>query len=141
MSSPTPVILITAGSAGLGAAAAKVFATAGYHVAINYSSNAERAQSLVAELDKLSPLTSSSSPKFIAIRADVSDKASISSLVNEATSAFGRLDVVFSNHGWTSITKFKELDDNVDEEMWDRCWGMNVKSHLWLMHACRKWCT
>lgn len=29
------------------------------------------------------------------------------------------------------------LDDNVDEDDWDRCFNMNVKSHLWLFHAAK----
>ena len=40
-----------------------------------------------------------------------------------------------SNHGWTKIRNFQDLDDNVEEEDWDRCFNMNVKSHLWLFHA------
>lgn len=28
--------------------------------------------------------------------------------------------------------------DNAFEEDWDRCFNMNVKAHLWLMHAARK---
>jgi len=51
----------------------------------------------------------------------------------------GRLDVVFSNGGWTALRDFQNLDDNVNEEDWDRCFNMNVKSHLWLMHASKKW--
>lgn len=48
------VALITAGSAGLGAAAAKVFAKNGFNVIINYSDNVERAQKLVEELRQIS---------------------------------------------------------------------------------------
>jgi len=50
----------------------------------------------------------------------------------------GRLDVVFSNGGWTRLRDINNLDDNVEEDDWDRCFNMNVKSHLWLMHAAKK---
>ena len=139
MSAPL-VVLITAGSAGLGAATAQVFAKAGMRVIINYSSNGARANDLVEQLDRVSPLaTTREYRNFISIRADLSKKSDIEHLVRESVSQMGKLDAIFSNGGWTSIQDFNDLDDNVDEEMWDKCWNMNVKSHLWLMHAARKY--
>lgn len=44
------VILITAGSAGLGAAVVEVFAKNGYRVVINYANNSERATKLIEKL-------------------------------------------------------------------------------------------
>lgn len=139
MSNP-PVILVTAGSAGLGAAAAKVFATAGYRVVINYSNNEKRAQDLLLELQKLSPLqsTTDNTKNFLVVKADLTKKSDIASLVSEVVTEMKRLDVVFSNGGWTVVTDFNDLDDNVDEDVWDRCWNMNVKSHLWLFHAAKE---
>lgn len=49
-----------------------------------------------------------------------------------------RLDVVVSNHGWTRMSNFMNLDDNVVEEDWDKCFNFNVKSHLFLMHAAKR---
>lgn len=127
--SPSPVILITAGSAGLGAATAKVFAAAGYRVAINYANNSSRAAALIGELSQISPLSKSKEDgrgeDFVSIKADLEKKGEIGHLVEEAIEAMGRIDVVFSNGGWTSMTRFGELDDNVDEEMWvsDACSG------------------
>jgi NAD(P)-dependent dehydrogenase (short-subunit alcohol dehydrogenase family) len=53
-------------------------------------------------------------------------------------STMGRLDVVFSNAGWTHFRTFSNLDDNMVEDDWDRCFNMNVKSHLFLMHAAKE---
>ncbi|KAF6841563.1 short-chain dehydrogenase [Colletotrichum musicola] len=131
-----PTALVTAGSAGLGAAAAKLFARTGYNVAVNYASNAERAESLLQELRSLSTLPVDRQ-RFRAIRADLSKKEELVQLVGQAVEALGRLDVVFSNGGWTRIRNIQDLDDNVDEDDWDRCFNMNVKSHLFLMHAAR----
>ena len=86
-SSPTPVVLVTAGSAGLGAATARLFAQHGYR--------------------------------------DV------------AYTQMGRLDVVFSNGGWTRFSITTSLDDNAVEADWDRAFAVNVKSHLWLLQAAR----
>lgn len=58
-------------------------------------------------------------------------------LVAQTVEEMGRLDVVFSNHGWTEIRGFESLDVNMVEDDWDRCFNMNVKSHLWLMHAAK----
>ena len=35
------------------------------------------------------------------------------------------------------MTNFMDLNDNVVEEDWDRCFNVNVKGHLWLMHAAK----
>lgn len=134
------VALITAGSAGLGAATARLFASQGMRVVVNYSNNSARAESLVQELQSISPLSSEShSRDFIAIQGDLGKRDDIARLVDESVKAMGRLDVVFSNAGWTRVVKFLELDENVNEEDWDRCYLMNVKSHLWLCHASRRY--
>jgi NAD(P)-dependent dehydrogenase (short-subunit alcohol dehydrogenase family) len=143
MMTSSPVALITAGSAGLGAAAAKLFAASGYRVVINYSSNKSRADEVVGELYKLSPVFADLSHKkidrFIAIQADLAKRDEIVRLVDETTKVMGRLDVLFSNGGWTMVRNFQDLDDNMEDDDWDRCFNMNVKSHLWLMHAARTW--
>ncbi|KAK3383142.1 hypothetical protein B0T24DRAFT_516725 [Lasiosphaeria ovina] len=136
------VALITAGTAGLGAATARLFATTGMRVVVNYNNDRSRAAALVAELESLSPLQrpadGSSKADFVAIQADLSRRGDIGRLVSEAASAMGdRLDVVFSNGGWTQVRDITNLDDNVDEADWDRTYTMNVKSHLWLMHAAK----
>lgn len=50
----------------------------------------------------------------------------------------GRLDVVISNAGWTKPSNFMNLDDNVVEEDWDRCFNVNVKAHLFLAQVAKK---
>jgi len=136
-----PVILVTAGSAGLGAAVAKTFAKHGFNVAINYSSNTERAESLVAQLSNEESTRepgNCEAAKYVAIRADLGAQADIQRLVKEVHSAMGRIDVVFSNGGWTRFRDTTSVEDNVVEEDWDRAFTMNVKSHLWLLHASKE---
>ncbi|GAP83479.1 putative short chain dehydrogenase [Rosellinia necatrix] len=134
--SNAPVALITAGSAGVGAAAARHFARNGYRVAFNYHSNAERAEQLLAELPGLSTLPSPDN-SFAAIRADLGSREAIGGMVGEVAGRFGRLDVVFSNGGWTRFRGLESIDDNCHEEEWDRAFNINVKSHLWLMQAAK----
>ncbi|KAG7291213.1 hypothetical protein NEMBOFW57_001225 [Staphylotrichum longicolle] len=148
MAAPTrKVALVTAGSAGLGAAIARVLALdLGMSVTINYNSNADRAEALVQELQDVWAARQAAgtkqvtSPVFHAIRADISKRSEIVRLVDETTAASGGfLDVVVSNVGWTRMREFSNLEDGVDEEDWDRCFGANVKAHLWIFHAAKKW--
>ncbi|KAI1779933.1 NAD(P)-binding protein [Hypoxylon cercidicola] len=133
------VALITAGSAGLGAAAARVFAKNGFRVVVNYASNDERANQLLKELPALSNLPGdSTSDRFITIKADLGSRDDINRLVKESVDRFGRLDVVFSNGGWTRFRGMSSIDENAFEEDWDRAFNMNVKSHFWLMQAAKK---
>ena len=145
---PESVVLVTASSAGLGAAAARAFAAKGVNVVVNYLNSRGKADSLVQELSSLDPRPANAppsngsgapaSPRFLAIRADLSKKAEINRLVAETLSRMGRLDAVVSNQGWTRMRDFFNLDENVDENDWDTCFNMNVKSHLFLFHAARE---
>jgi len=137
------VALVTASSAGLGAATAKALAAAGVRVVINYFASPEKAEKLLQELEPLGPdlMTGREpveTPRFIAIKADVSQRSELIRLVEETVATMGRLDLVVSNQGWTRMRNFFDLDENVDESDWDKCFNMNVKSHLFLFHAARK---
>jgi NAD(P)-dependent dehydrogenase (short-subunit alcohol dehydrogenase family) len=142
------VALVTAGSAGLGAATVRAFAALQMRVVINYHSDTQRANNLVKELEEMSRAArhghSSSnnggggSKRFLAIQADVASRADLIRLVETTVAQMGRLDVVFSNAGWTRLTDFRDLDVNVEDADWDRCFNMNVKSHLYLLHAARE---
>ena len=135
------VALVTAGSAGLGAATARALAALQMCVVINYSTNSDRADALLKDLYQISGAENSkvdNKKRFLAIKADVSSRSQVVRLVDETVAEMGRLDVVFSNHGWTRMTNFNDLDENVNDEDWDRAFNMNVKSHLYLMHAAKK---
>ena len=143
--SPPKVALVTAGSAGLGASIARVLALdLGMSVTINYTHNAARAELMVRELQSAYAARQTTNPPhppvFQAIQADLLSKAEVTRLVKATTDlSGGRLDVVISNMGWTQMRNFSDLDDGVVEEDWDRCFAANVKSHLWLFHAARKY--
>ena len=136
--------LVTASSAGLGAAIARVLVLElGMDVTVNYSQNAERAEALIRELQDAwssrHPADPLPPPSLRALRADLTQKSDVVRLVEDAAATSGgRLDVVISNGGWTKVRNFADLDDGVDEEDWDRCYAANVKSHLWLFHAAKR---
>ncbi|VTT55156.1 unnamed protein product [Fusarium fujikuroi] len=134
--------LVTAASSGLGAAIARMLAVnLGMNVVINFNSNESRAKDLVSKLQAECHEKHAGSDILIqAIQADTCDKLQIKSLVEDAASRFGgRLDVVISNVGWTKMRQFSDIDDNVDDDDWDRCYVANVKSHLWLFHAAKRY--
>ncbi|RAL13429.1 SDR family NAD(P)-dependent oxidoreductase [Aspergillus homomorphus CBS 101889] len=136
--SATKVALVTAGSRGVGAAVARVLARdAHMRVAINYHSDVAAANALIQELAKLSPLPQTSDPSFIALKGDMGSREDISRVVADTVHAFGRLDVVVSNAGWTRMTNFMNLDEADNDGDWDRCFQINVKSHFHLFHAAR----
>lgn len=132
------VALVTAGSAGLGACIAKMLARQGMRVVVNYSSNVTRADILVSELQSaFSASATSSTDHFVAVQADMGDRDAVERLVAATYQKMGRIDVVVSNAGWTKMRDFLDLDDGLYDEDWDRCFRINVKSHLWLFHAVR----
>lgn len=138
------VALVTAGSAGLGAAICRALHNTGTRIVVNYAGNRERAEALVAELQQ-SPVTPTSPaqsavatqqhPSAIAIRADATTRKDIQQLVADSIEQMGRVDIVISNVGWTEMRDFNDLDQGIIDEDWDRCFQVNVKAHLWLMHA------
>ncbi|KAF2648389.1 NAD(P)-binding protein [Lophiostoma macrostomum CBS 122681] len=139
---PTKVALVTAGSNGVGAAIAKTLALeANMSIVINFHSDSTRAENLVNQLTeerKRVFIENIATPRFTAIRADVGRRDEIRRLVAETVRQMGRLDVVVSNAGWTRMTDFMNLQQADEEEDWDRCFNMNVKSHFFLFQACKE---
>src|SRR6202789_4050262 len=83
------VVLITGGSAGIGKAAAKLFAEAGASVAFA-ARGAERGQRVEQELRQ-----AGLDVRFV--QADVSQSEQVQSLITQTVEKFGRLDCAFNN--------------------------------------------
>ena len=65
-----PVMLVTGGSRGIGAATARLAGECGYHVVVNYMSDAAAAELVVADIV-------ADGGKAYAVRADISDENAI----------------------------------------------------------------
>ncbi|CAK7234560.1 hypothetical protein SCUCBS95973_008977 [Sporothrix curviconia] len=144
MASTSPKFaLVTAGSAGLGAAIARTLAVdCRMSVVINYAHNAGRAAGLVEALLKETATRTTADgtcqQTFHAIAADLQRPGEVQRLVADTLACTGgRLDAVVSNVGWTRMTDFFDLEQGVIEDDWDRCFDVNVKGHLRLFHAVR----
>lgn len=87
-----PVILITGGSRGIGAATAKLAARRGYDVALSYVRDEQGAEKVAAEIRAIGR-------RAAAIRADVSREEDITKLFAEVDAKLGALDVLVVNGG------------------------------------------
>ena len=124
-------VLVTGGSAGLGAAVAKKFVAEGAHVAINYASSKDQAEKTRSDI-----LASYPSAEVVILQGDVSRSGTCESLVKETVAQLGGIDCIISNAGWTKASSWEDLDALTEEE-WDYIYAMNVKSHLFLFKAAK----
>jgi NAD(P)-dependent dehydrogenase (short-subunit alcohol dehydrogenase family) len=117
-----PVALVTGGSRGIGRGICVELARGGYAVAVNYAGNADAARATLQALGGGAP--------SLAVQADVSAAADRERMVDEVLAAWGRLDVLVSNAGITSVGRKDVLE--ATEESWDRVLGVNLKGPFFL---------
>lgn len=110
-----PVILITGGSRGVGAATARLAAAQGYDVAISYVANEAAAQAVVADVQALGR-------RALAVRADSADPDQIAGLFNAIDREFGRLDVLVNN---AAIIARQSRLENLAFERMQRIFAVN----------------
>jgi NAD(P)-dependent dehydrogenase (short-subunit alcohol dehydrogenase family) len=89
---PNQTLLITGGGRGIGAAVAQLAVQRGYAVAINYASNADAANGLVAQLTQ-------AGHRAVAIQADVADEAQVMRLFDTVDKTLGPLTALVNNAG------------------------------------------
>ena len=88
----TQVVLITGGSRGIGAATALQAARAGYAVAVNYSTNALAAETVVRQIRD-------SGGSAITVQADVADESQVLAMFEQVDAQLGRLTALVNNAG------------------------------------------
>lgn len=90
-STTRPTALVTGGSRGIGAATSRELASRGYRVAVNYFSNRDAAEQVVAAIE-------ADGGEAFAVQADVFDPSQAAELVRRSA-ADGCLDVLVCNAG------------------------------------------
>lgn len=110
--------LVTGAGTGVGAAAARLLASKGCRVAVNYRKSEGEAEEVVAAITE-------AGGEAFAFRADVAEDADARALVAAAAERFGRLDVLVNNAGTTEFIPFDDLDA-VTDEVWTRLYQVNV---------------
>ena len=86
------VLLITGASRGIGAATARLAAARGYDIAVNYTSNAKAAETVVADCER-------AGARAAAIQADVAREAEVERLFAETERRLGPLWGLVNNAG------------------------------------------
>ena len=113
--------LVTGAASGFGRGIAETFAREGARVAV-LDINTEGVAGVAAAIG----------PAAIAIPCDVTDGAQIAAAVSQTVAAFGGLDIVVNNAGWTT-PKGPLL--NTDEAAFRRIYDVNVTSIFHMCHA------
>lgn len=114
------VIVITGASSGIGAVAARRLAQLGAKVVL-----AARRE------DQLKALVADLGDNAIYVKTDVSKRADLDNLIQQAITKFGRVDVLWNNAGIMPISFFDE--GLVDE--WDSMIDINIKGVLYGINA------
>lgn len=111
-----PVALVTGASSGIGRATARAFASAGYTTVIA-DVHEQEGRDAAAECER-----EGASCRFI--QCDVSDEASVKSMISEIVSSFGRLDAAFNNAG---IEGAQAPTGECATDNFDRVIGVNLR--------------
>ena len=117
-------VLVTGAQQGIGAAAARAFAAAGYDVAVNWLDDRIAAEALAAEIGALGR-------KAVLIRGDVGTADACAALVRDAITGLGRLDVLVNNAGIYPRVAFLDMT----EAAWDHVLDVNLKGSAFCAQA------
>ncbi|KAF9202752.1 hypothetical protein BGZ49_007103 [Haplosporangium sp. Z 27] len=129
MSSSRRVAIVTGSSRGIGRAIALRLAQDGFHVVVNYQSNAAKAQEAVDQITILSrsAFENDKEPvRAIAVKADIGHLDQGQHLLDATISEFGRLDVVVLNAGWLVYQSIHDMT----EASYNEAFNTNVKGPM-----------
>lgn len=110
------VTVVTGSSRGVGKAVALGFAKEGAKVVVNYTSNEKAAKEVVNAIEAMGS-------QAIAVKADVAVKADAERLIASGVDAFGRIDALVNNAGFTRPAMMLKMT----EEEWDQVVDIHLK--------------
>jgi NAD(P)-dependent dehydrogenase (short-subunit alcohol dehydrogenase family) len=100
-----PILLITGGSRGLGAATAKLAATRGYDIAVNYRRDRAAADAVVAAVK-------AAGRRAIAVQGDMANRADVDRMFSTVDAELGRLSHLVYSSGITGpVSRIESLSD------------------------------
>ena len=118
------IALVTGSSRGIGQAIALALAQKGVHLAVNYISKKEAAESTVERIMALGR-------EAMAVQADVSVSAEVNRMVQHVRSELGEIEILVNNAG---VAKQRSIEE-VTEGDWDETMSVNLKSAFLLTQA------
>jgi NAD(P)-dependent dehydrogenase (short-subunit alcohol dehydrogenase family) len=110
MTAASRSVLVTGASRGIGAAIARAFAGNGDRVAVHCSSSPAAAQEVLGSLP---------GPGHVVVQADLRDPEAVRTMVDEAATALGGIDVLVNNAG----VFVHHPIEAVDYEEWQQAWA------------------
>jgi 3-oxoacyl-[acyl-carrier protein] reductase/pteridine reductase len=120
--------LITGGARRLGRASALALAQAGADVAITFRNSAREAQRTVIDLSGLGV-------RSFALHCDVTDEASVKSMLKEAGRELGRIDILVNNAANYATADFERLT----LRQWDAMFASNTRGPFLVSREALKW--
>ena len=118
--------LVTGGSRGIGAAVARMLASAGASVGLAYRSRDDEAQAVVTELRALTV-------DAFAYRGDMSTRAANEAFIHTGLREFDAIDIVVGNSGvWPAVPEAVEV---LSDERWQTTMSTNLDGTFYLARA------
>lgn len=117
--------IITGGDSGIGRAVAVLFAREGADVAIAYLEEREDARTTKA-------LVEAEGRRCLPLQGDLTDEAFCAQVVERATAAFGRLDVLVNN---AAEQHPKESLEDISIEQFERTFRTNIFAYFYMAKA------
>ena len=111
------VALVTGGGGGIGSAICRRLAAAGAQVIVNYNSNAQKAEAVMAAL---------AGENHLALQASVTDSAALRQVAAQVRDRYGTLDLLVNNAGITRPVPHADLD-GLEDEWIDRILQTNFR--------------
>ncbi|MEM2210295.1 MAG: 3-oxoacyl-ACP reductase FabG [Nitrososphaerales archaeon] len=112
------VAIVTGAGRGIGRAIAITLAREGANIVVN-DIDLQAAEETVKIIKAMGY-------EALAIKADVSNKNEVDSMIKKTLEAFGRIDILVNNAGIFSST----LIENITEQQWNRIMDVNLKGVL-----------
>lgn len=120
--------LITGGAKRLGRASALALAQAGADVAITFRNSSREAQQTVADLSALGV-------RAFALRCDITDEASVRSMMKDAGHELGQIDILVNNAANYETAEFEELT----VKQWDAMFASNTRGPFLVSREALPW--
>jgi 3-oxoacyl-[acyl-carrier protein] reductase/pteridine reductase len=120
--------LVTGAARRLGRASALALARAGADVAITFRDSARQAQETVVDL-------SGFGVRAFALRCDVTDEASVRTMMKEVGRELGRIDILVNNAANYETAEFEKLT----VRQWDAIFASNTRGPFLVSREALKW--